>query len=100
MDWRCFSATVGRKRGTMGLVVDPAAAVPGWGFGTGVDEFGLISTVATDSDGGVYVLSRVPKGVLHRFAPDGTWLGDWDFPFPAPHGLWISPDDRVFITDT
>ncbi len=31
---------------------------------------------------------------------DGTWLGDWEFPVPAPHGLWISPDDRVFITDT
>jgi DNA-binding beta-propeller fold protein YncE len=48
----------------------------------------------------VYVLSRVPKGALHRFAADGTWLGDWDFPFPAPHGLWMSPDNRVFITDT
>jgi sugar lactone lactonase YvrE len=60
----------------------------------------LISTVATDSAGSVYVLSRMPKGVLHRFDPDGTWLGDWDYPFPAPHGLWISPDDRVFITDT
>jgi DNA-binding beta-propeller fold protein YncE len=84
----------------MGLVVDPEAAVPGWGFETGIDDFGLISTVATDSDGGVYVLSRVPKGALHRFDADGNWLGDWEFPFPAPHGLWISPDDRVFVTDT
>jgi DNA-binding beta-propeller fold protein YncE len=84
----------------MGLVVDPATVEAGWGFGTGVDDFGLISTVATDSTGNVYVLSRMPKGVLHRFDPDGTWLGDWDYPFPAPHGLWIGPDDRVFITDT
>ena len=74
----------------MGLVVDPAAVVPGWGFGTGVDDFGLISTVATDSRGSVYVLSRVPKGAMHRFDAEGNWLGDWDFPFPAPHGLWIS----------
>lgn len=84
----------------MGLVVDPAWVVPGWGFGTGIDDFGLISAVATDSAGNVFVLSRFPKGVMHRFAADGTWLDDWDFPFLAPHGLWISPDDRVFITDT
>ncbi|TXG81535.1 MAG: hypothetical protein E6R14_07725 [Thermomicrobiales bacterium] len=84
----------------MGLVVDSAAVVPGWGFGTGVDDFGLISTVATDSEGGVYVLSRVPKGAMHRFDADGNWLGDWAFPFSAPHGLWIGQDDRVFITDT
>jgi len=84
----------------MGLVVDPEAVVPGWGFGTGVDDFGLISAVATDSDGGVYILSRVPKGIMHRFDADGTWLGDWEFPFLAPHGLWIGPDDRVFVTDT
>ncbi len=59
------------------------SAVPAWGFGTGVDDFGLISTVATDSTGSVYVLSRMPKGVLHRFDPDGTWLGDWDVPVPG-----------------
>ncbi len=84
----------------MGIVVDPDEVVAGWGFGTGIDDFGLISTVATDSTGGVYILSRVPNGVLHRFDPDGRWLGDWAFRFSAPHGLWISPDDRVFITDT
>lgn len=84
----------------MVFALEAAAVVPGWGFGTGVDDFGLISTVATDSHGTVYVLSRMPKGIMHRFEPDGTWLGDWDFPFAAPHGLWIGADDRVFVTDT
>lgn len=84
----------------MGLVIEPENVVPGWGFGTGIDDFGLISTVATDSHGRVYVLSRIPNGLLHRFDPDGGWLGDWEHRFTAPHGLWIGPDDRVFITDT
>lgn len=84
----------------MTFSVDPSIVTPGWGFGTGVDDFGLISAVATDSAGNVLVLSRAPKGVLHRFDPEGNWLGDWDFSFSSPHGLWVGPDDRVFITDT
>lgn len=82
------------------FTVDPSSVVPGWGFGTGVDDFGLISTVATDSAGTVFVLSRLPNGVMHTFDAEGNWLGDWEFPFSAPHGLWISPDDRIFVTDT
>lgn len=84
----------------MGLVVDPQAVVSGWGFGTGIEDFGLISAVATDRDGDVYVLSRVPKGALHRFDSNGTLVCTWDVQFPEPHGLWIGPDNRVFITDT
>ncbi|MCC6675338.1 MAG: hypothetical protein IT339_09095 [Thermomicrobiales bacterium] len=84
----------------MEIAIEPGDVVAGWGFGTGVDDFGLISTVATDSAGNVFVLSRTPNGVMHRFAPDGRWLGDWDVRFLAPHGLWVAPDDRVFVTDT
>lgn len=78
-----------REELTMGntCTVDPASVVPGWGFGTGIDDFGLISAVATDSTGTVYVLGRFPQGVMHRFDPEGHWLGDWEFPFSSPHGL-------------
>lgn len=84
----------------MTFVVAPAAAIPGWGFGTGIDDFGLISAVVTDSSGGVFVLSRSPHPAMHRFDLSGVWQGDWDYPFLAPHGLWVSPDGRVFVTDT
>lgn len=80
-------------------MLHPDLVVPEWGRAPGAPDFGLISTVATDSRGIVFVLCRSPNAVMHRFTPSGQFLGSWDFPFVQPHGLWIGPDDRVFTTD-
>jgi hypothetical protein len=80
-------------------LIDPELVVPGWGFGSEAPELGLISTVATDSRGDVYVLCRAPRGVMHVFAADGRFLRSWAYPFVQPHGLWIGADDRVLTTD-
>lgn len=83
----------------MPLSVEPSRVIEGWGFGSGIESFGTISAVAVDSNDTVYVLSRSPRGVMHRFDRDGQWIDDWDVDFGSPHGLWIGPDDRVFVTD-
>src|SRR5205823_3866596 len=34
------------------------------------------------------------------FGSDGTFLRAWTaHAFVQPHGLWISPDDRIYVTD-
>jgi DNA-binding beta-propeller fold protein YncE len=74
--------------------------VPQWGRGPEAPELGLVSTVATDSTGRVYVFCRQPRAVMHIFDPDGRFLHSWDeHPFVQPHGIWIGPDDRVYTTD-
>ena len=50
----------------MTLQVDPASVVPGWGFGTGIDDFGLISTVATDSTGRISGVKLATFRVIRR----------------------------------
>jgi adenylate kinase family enzyme/sugar lactone lactonase YvrE len=84
---------------TMNPLVSSERVIPDWGRGPGSPDLGLISTVATDSNGTVFVLCRTPRAVMHRFQPDGRFIGSWDYPFVQPHGLWIGPDDRVFTTD-
>lgn len=82
------------------ITIDPRRVVPGWGFGPDAPAFGLVSTVATDQHGTVYVLCRTPNPAMHLFAADGRFLRTWQHPFVAPHGLWIGPDARVYTTDT
>jgi hypothetical protein len=79
--------------------ITPVRVVPGWGRGADAPDLGLISTVATDTRGVVYVLCRAPRAVMHVFAADGRFVRSWEYPFVQPHGLWIGPDDRVFTTD-
>jgi DNA-binding beta-propeller fold protein YncE len=75
-------------------------AIPDWGRGPDAPDLGLISTVATDSRGVVYVLCRAPRAVMHVFASGGRFLHSWtEHAFVQPHGLWIGPDDRVYTTD-
>ena len=80
--------------------IDPGRVVPGWGFGPDAPAFGLVSTVATDARGRVFVLCRTPNPAIHVFTAEGSFLETWAYPFVQPHGLWIGPDDRVFTTDT
>ncbi len=74
----------------------------GWGRGPGgVPEFGLVSGVAVDSRDRVYVFQRTPTAEVLVFDPEGRLLTRWgESLFRSPHGIWIGPDDRLYLTDT
>jgi sugar lactone lactonase YvrE len=74
--------------------------VDGWGRGPGCPTFGLISAVGIDSRDQVYLFNRLPQPAVLVFDREGRFLHSWgEGLFTTPHGLWISPDDRVFLAD-
>jgi DNA-binding beta-propeller fold protein YncE len=75
--------------------------VPDWGRGpAGVPSFGLVSMVACDAEDRVYVFQRAPEPVMLVFEPDGTLASRWgDGHFKHPHGVWVAPDQTLYLTD-
>ena len=75
-------------------------AVDGWGGGSDGWDFGIVSSMATDSEDRVYVVDREPNPAIVVLDRDGKLLNTWgqDF-FKVPHSIWISPDDLVYMTD-
>ncbi len=74
--------------------------VEGWGLGPGSPALGLISAVGVDSRDQVYLFNRLPQAVVLVFDREGQFLRSWgEGLFTTPHGLWITPDDRVFLAD-
>ena len=68
---------------------------------------GVASDVATDSQDRVYVAVRTSQtaesktGVMLVFDRAGRFLRSWgEELFTVCHGLWISPEDEVFHTDS
>jgi DNA-binding beta-propeller fold protein YncE len=61
---------------------------------------GVNSGIAVDSADRVYVVDREPEPAIVVFDREGRFLTSWgEDLFPLPHEIWISPDDRLFITD-
>lgn len=55
--------------------------------------------VAVDSTDRLFVFSRSDHP-LTIFSPDGRLVDAWDdAPFTRPHGIFIGPDDTIFLTD-
>jgi DNA-binding beta-propeller fold protein YncE len=74
--------------------------VPDWGRNGEIKAFGLACGVACDSNDRVYVFVREPQTEVLVFEPDGRLVDRWGNDlFTTPHGIWISPDDHVFLTD-
>jgi sugar lactone lactonase YvrE len=74
--------------------------VDGWGRGPGCPTLGLVSAVGIDSRDQVYVFNRLPDPVVLVYDREGHFLRSWgEGLFTTPHGLWINPDDRVFLAD-
>ena len=70
-----------------------------WGVLPSDMEFGLISQLALDSEGCVYVFQRAEPPVL-VFEPSGKFRAAWGHGRVADaHGIFISPEDRVFLVD-
>ena len=75
-------------------------AVEGWGLGPEGWDFGVVSSMATDSQDRVYIIDREPNPAIVVLDQSGKLLNSWgqDF-FKVPHSIWISPDDIAYITD-
>ncbi|MBI1928726.1 hypothetical protein HYR99_31335 [Candidatus Poribacteria bacterium] len=72
--------------------------VPGWGQ---IPQLGLVSGVACDSADRVYVFNRSPQPAVLVFNQDGKFLSSWgEDIFKKPHGIWMSPNDEIYTTDT
>ncbi|MCZ6676875.1 MAG: peptidyl-alpha-hydroxyglycine alpha-amidating lyase family protein [Candidatus Poribacteria bacterium] len=72
--------------------------VEGWGQ---IPQLGLASGVACDSQDRVYVFNRQPQPAMLVFERGGTFLTSWGADiFKKPHGIWISPNDEIYTTDT
>jgi len=55
--------------------------------------------VATDSSARAFVFHRGEPPVL-IFEADGTFVRGWgDGQFVRPHGIWIAPDDTLYLVD-
>ncbi|MFZ4437205.1 MAG: peptidyl-alpha-hydroxyglycine alpha-amidating lyase family protein [Syntrophales bacterium] len=56
-------------------------------------------------NGEIYVCDGYGNARVHRFTPEGKLIQSWGEPgtgigqFRLPHGIGISPDNRVFVTD-
>ena len=71
----------------------------------GGPPFNRPTDVAVAPDGELYVSDGYGNARVHRFTADGTLIQSWGEPgagpgqFRLPHGIGISPDNRVFVTD-
>lgn len=73
-----------------------------WGRGAGgVETFGVAQGVTGDSKDRVYVFQRAPVACVLVFDQAGKLLDRWgEGQFRSPHGIWMSPQDELYITDT
>jgi peptidylglycine monooxygenase len=70
-----------------------------WGRLPAGTSLGLVSQVAADSSGRVYLLQRAFPSVL-VFSPSGQLEAMWEHVrIMDGHGIYVSPDDRVFVVD-
>ena len=67
--------------------------------------FNRPTDVAVAANGELYVTDGYGNARVHHFSADGTLIRSWGEPgtgpgqFRLPHGIGISPDDRIFMTD-
>jgi len=73
--------------------------VPAFGQVVGGYDYVDVAGVATDSQDRVYIFNRGDKPLI-VFDADGNFIRSWgDGKFARPHGIYIDPDDHMFLTD-
>lgn len=71
----------------------------------GGPPFNRPTDVTVAPDGEIYVCDGYGNARVHRFTAEGKLLQSWGEPgngpgeFHLPHGIGVSPDNRVFVTD-
>ncbi len=84
--------TTGTGEYTYEPVLDWAKLPPGW-------RFKEIGAVGVDRDDNVYVFNRGEHPMI-VFDREGNFLRSWgEGLFPRAHGLHMSPDDTIWLTD-
>lgn len=69
------------------------------------DPFNHPTDAAVAADGEIYVSDGYGNARVHRFAPDGGYLGGWGEvghgpgAFMTPHAIWVDRQDRVLVVD-
>ena len=78
--------------------------VEGW---PNLTAAGVASDIALDSSGRAYIAWRewpypdVTGGAVLIFDENGKLLETWgEDLYTTPHGMWIGPDDEIFMTDS
>jgi DNA-binding beta-propeller fold protein YncE len=72
--------------------------IKAWGkYGTGEGEFNLPHSIVIDNEGRVYVADRENQRI-QIFDADGHFLRQWTG-IGYPYGLWISPDQHIWMVD-
>jgi DNA-binding beta-propeller fold protein YncE len=72
--------------------------IKAWGKkGTGPGEFDLPHTIYFDSRGRLFVGDRSNKRI-QIFDQDGTFIDQWT-QFGSPSGIFIGPDDTLYVVD-
>jgi sugar lactone lactonase YvrE len=67
----------------------------------GLAALGVAQGVTGDSQDRVYIFQRSPQAEMLIFNRDGQLLTRWgEGQFKNPHGIWMSPQDELYITDT
>ncbi len=67
----------------------------------GVPRLGVAQAVTGDSQDRIYVFQRSPTAEVLVFDREGTLLTRWgEGQFVTPHGIWMSPRDELYLTDT
>jgi sugar lactone lactonase YvrE len=67
----------------------------------GVPALGVSQGVTGDSHDRIYVFQRSPTAEVLVFDREGTLLTRWgNGQFVTPHGIWMSPQDELYLTDT
>jgi hypothetical protein len=72
--------------------------VENWGNLPDGMTFGPVSSVAVDSKDRVFAFQRKDPAVV-ILDNDGNYVGSWGSGFEFPHGIFIGPDDLVYLTD-
>jgi sugar lactone lactonase YvrE len=71
----------------------------------GGPPFNRPTDVTVAPDGEIYVCDGYGNARVHRFTAEGKLLQSWGEPgngpgeFHLPHGIGVSPDNRIFVTD-
>ncbi len=84
--------TVGNGQFTYEMIDNWGSLPTGWAFGP-------VSAVAADSQNRIYAFQRKDPPVL-VFDREGNYLDSWGSKaITDPHGIYIGPDDMVYLTD-
>ena len=84
---------------TVGSGIHTYEMVENWGSLPAGWTFGPVSAVAVDSRDRVYAFQRKDPPVL-VFDREGNYLNSWgSSAITDPHGIYIGPDDVIYLTD-